>query len=85
MTESAVSEEEECKKKKRRQRQRRPRVALPPELQRFRKIPVPWAAEMKGISVDGFRRHYAHLIEQVSPRRQAVSLGRLLESENQAA
>jgi hypothetical protein len=67
-------------------RKRRPRVALPPELQRYRKIPVAWAAEIKGISVDGFRRYYAHLIEQVSPRRQAVTLGKLLdEPESDAA
>ena len=87
MYESAVSEEEERKKRaKRRQRQKRPRVALPPELERYRKIPVPWAAEIKGISVDGFRRYYAHLIEQVSPRRQAVTLGKLLaEADNEAA
>jgi hypothetical protein len=85
--ESAVSEEEERKKRaKRRQRQKRPRVALPPELERYRKIPVPWAAEIKGISVDGFRRYYAHLIEQVPPRRQAVTLGKLLaEADNEAA
>jgi hypothetical protein len=81
-----VVSEEEGRKKKGRQRQRRPRVALPPELERYRKIPVPWAAEIKGISVDGFRRYYSHLIEQVSPRRQAVTLGRLLaESGNEAA
>lgn len=67
------------KREKWRQRQKRPRVALPPELERYRKIPVPWAAEIKGISVDGFRRYYSHLIEQVSPRRQAVTLGRLLD------
>jgi hypothetical protein len=83
-----VSEEceERNKRDKRRQRQKRPRVALPPELERYRKIPVPWAAEIKGISVDGFKRHYAHLIEQVSPRRQAVTLGKLLdEPEGDAA
>ena len=77
MSEFAVSEEEERKKGKK--RQRRPRVVLPPELQRYRNIPVSWAAEIKGISVDGFRRYYPHLIEQVSPRRQAVTLGRLLD------
>ena len=87
MSEFAMSEEEERKKRaKRRQRQKRPRVALPPELERYRKIPIPWAAAIKGISVDGFRRYYPHLIERVSPRRQAVTLGRLLaESECEAA
>ena len=82
MSELAMSAAEERKKG----RKRRPRVALPPELQRYRKIPVAWAAEIKGISVDGFRRHYPHLIEQVSPRRQAVTLGKLLdEPESEAA
>jgi hypothetical protein len=77
VSELTASEEEERKSKKR--RQRRPRVVLPPELQRYRKIPVAWAAEIKGISVDGFRRYYAHLIEQVSPRRQAVTLGKVID------
>ena len=73
-------------RKKGTKRQERPRVALPPELQRYRKIPVRWAAELRGISVDGFRRYYGHLIEQVSPRRQAVTLGKLLdEPERDAA
>ena len=81
MAEFAVSEEGVRKKKK-----KKPRVVLPPELERYRKIPVPWAAALKGISTDGFRRYYPHLIEQVSPRRQAVSLGKLLaDSENEAA
>ena len=77
MSELAVSADEERRKSKK--RQRRPRVVLPPELQRYRKIPVSWAAEIKGISVDGFRRYYAHLIEQVSPRRQAVTLGKVID------
>ena len=72
-----VSAEEGRKKGKK--RQRRPRVVLPPELQRYRNISVPWAAEIKGISVDGFRRHYGHLIEQASPRRQTVNLGKLVD------
>jgi hypothetical protein len=77
---------EEGRKKKGKKRQKRPHVALPPELQRYRKIPITWAAAIKGISVDGFRRHYAHLIDQVSPRRQAVTLGKLLdEPESEAA
>jgi hypothetical protein len=73
-------------RKKGKKRQRRPRVVLPPELQRYRNIPVSWAAEIKGISVDGFRRYYAHLIKQASPRRQTVNLGELLdEPESEAA
>jgi hypothetical protein len=82
VSELAAPADAECKKS----RKRRPRVTLPPELQRYRKIPVAWAAEIKGISVDGFRRYYPHLIEQVSPRRQAVTLGKLLdEPESDAA
>jgi hypothetical protein len=74
------------KREEQRQRQRRPRVALPPELERYRKISVPYAAEIKDISVDTFRRRYPHLIEQVSPRRQAVSLSKLLaEPDGDAA
>jgi hypothetical protein len=51
------------------------RVTLAPELERRRLIPVPQAAELKNVSEDTFRRHYSHLIKQVSPRRQAVMLG----------
>ena len=68
-----------------RRRQRRPRIALPSELERYRNIPVSWAAEIKGISVDGFRRYYSHLIKQASPRRQTVNLGRLLDESEHAA
>jgi len=46
----------------------------PDWLERERRIPVSEAAHMKGISEDTFRRRYAHLIEQVSPRRQAVKI-----------
>ena len=38
------------------------------------RVSVPKAAAIKGISEDTFRRHYAHLIEQASPRRQVVKL-----------
>ena len=65
---------------------RRPHRALPPELERYRKISVPEAAAIRGVSPDSFRRHFRHLIEQVSPRRQAVTLGKLLdEPESEAA
>jgi hypothetical protein len=63
---------------KRKKRKKRPRPELPPELQRYRNISVSLAAELKDISVDTFRRHFAHLIEQQSPRRQTVSLAKLL-------
>jgi hypothetical protein len=46
-----------------------------------RHISVPEAANIKNISVDTFKRHYAHLIEQVSPRRQSVKLRKLLQED----
>jgi hypothetical protein len=64
---------------KKHKRRKRPRPELPPELQRYRKVSVPWAAEIKNLSVDTFRRHFGHLIEQASPRRQVVSLAKLLD------
>jgi hypothetical protein len=39
-----------------------------------RRVSVAEAARIKGISEDSFRRHYGHVIERVSPRRQAVRL-----------
>jgi hypothetical protein len=70
-----MSEEGQRRKK----RKKRPRPELPPELQRYRNISVSLAAEIKDVSVDTFRRHFSHLIEQVSPRRQVVSLAKLLD------
>jgi hypothetical protein len=40
-----------------------------------RKISVKRAAELNNVSEDSFRRHHAHLIKKVSPRRDAVELG----------
>jgi hypothetical protein len=37
------------------------------------------AARMKGISVDGFKRHYSHLIEQASPGRQVVKIKNIID------
>jgi hypothetical protein len=52
-----------------------PRSAESPNwLELERRIPVQEAAKLKGISEDTFRRRYPHLIEQVSPRRQAVKI-----------
>jgi len=34
---------------------------------------------MRGISEDVFRERYGHLIEQASPKRQVVQLGRVLD------
>jgi hypothetical protein len=82
----AVSVKKERKQKCKRRPPERPRVALPPELERFRKISVREAAVIRGVSIDSFRRHFTHLIEQVSPRRQAVAVGKLLaEPESEAA
>ena len=39
------------------------------------KIPVKKAAALNDMSEDSFRRHYAHLIKKISPRRDAVELG----------
>ena len=44
-------------------------------LERRRKIPVPEAAALNGISEDTFRRHYKHLIRKITPRRDGVELG----------
>jgi hypothetical protein len=44
-------------------------------------VTVPKAADIKGVSVDTFRRHYAHLIRQLSPRRQGVKLRALLTDD----
>jgi hypothetical protein len=40
-----------------------------------RKVSVKRAAELNDMSEDSFRRHHAHLIRKVSPRRDAVELG----------
>jgi hypothetical protein len=40
-----------------------------------RKISVKEAADLNNLSEDTFRRHYRHLIKDVSERRQAVELG----------
>ena len=37
------------------------------------------AARMKGISIDGFKRHYGHLIEQASPNRQVVKIKNVID------
>jgi hypothetical protein len=55
------------------------RIKLSLEMERRRMIPVPQAAEMKAISEDSFRRHFKHLIRQITPRRQGVMLGDLIE------
>jgi hypothetical protein len=49
-------------------------LKLAAELAPRRKISVREAAELNNVSEDTFRRRYAHLIKQISPRRQAVDL-----------
>jgi hypothetical protein len=46
-----------------------------------RHISVPEAAKFKNISPDTFRRHYAHLIRKISPRRNAVKVRDLLATD----
>ena len=55
------------------------RVSLSTELEKKRRISVRFAAELRGISEDVFRKQYGHLIEQASPKRQVVQLGKVLE------
>jgi hypothetical protein len=54
------------------------RVSLAPEVERLRIVSVRQAAELKGVSLDTFKRHYAHLIRKLSPRRNGVRLGDVL-------
>jgi hypothetical protein len=48
-------------------------------IERRRKIPVSQAADLANLSEDSFRRHYAHLIKKISPRRDVVELGDALD------
>jgi hypothetical protein len=50
-----------------------------------RHVSVPEAAALKGISPDTFKRHYSHLIEKTSPRRNTVKLRKLLEADERVA
>jgi hypothetical protein len=54
-------------------------LAQNPEIARKQKIKVAEAAALAGVSEDTFRRRYSHLIKQLSPRRQGVSLGDALD------
>lgn len=56
-------------------------IALPPDLERRRRISVRQAAELKGISEESFRRHFRNLIEQTTPGRQTVRLADVLEED----
>jgi hypothetical protein len=44
-------------------------------LERRRKIKVSDAAALNDLSEASFRRHYAHLIRKITPRRDVVELG----------
>ena len=61
------------------------RTQLPPDLELSRIIPVSQAAEFNGISEDTFKRHYPHLIRKLSPRRNGVRLGDVLDGEPESA
>jgi hypothetical protein len=50
-------------------------AGLPAELALRQKIKVKEAAELNSMSEDTFRRRHGNLIQQISPRRQAVELG----------
>jgi hypothetical protein len=52
-----------------------PKVELSREAERRKKIPVKQAAEIAGMAEPTFRRHYGHLIKQLSPGVQGVTLG----------
>jgi hypothetical protein len=56
------------------------RLELPADLERKRIVSVKQAAEFKNISVDTFKRHYSHLIKDLSPRRRGVVLGDVIDS-----
>ena len=56
----------------------RPELQLSPELEKKRFITVDEAAKLKSISRDTFKRHYSHLIHELSPRRRGVRLGDVL-------
>ena len=61
-------------------------VEIPPGepawLTRERRVPVSYAANLTGMSEDTFRRRHGGSIEQISERRQAVKLGRVLDINN---
>jgi hypothetical protein len=54
-------------------------VTLSPEMERRRLVTVAQAAVLKAISEEAFRNHFAHLIRQITPGRQGVRLGDVLE------
>jgi hypothetical protein len=61
-------------------------VEIPPGepewITRKRKVPVPYAANLAGMSEDTFRREHPELILQLSERRQGAELGKVLDLNN---
>jgi hypothetical protein len=47
---------------------------LPPELQPKRKLTLAQVAELTSLSEDTIRRRYSHLICELSPRRDGMSV-----------
>jgi hypothetical protein len=50
------------------------RFQLPTELQQERIVSMTEAAEISGLSIDSWKRHYRHLIIRLSARRLGVKL-----------
>ena len=61
------------------------RTQLTPDQELGRIVRVSQAADIKGISEDTFKRHYSHLIRKLSPRRNGVRLGDVLDAEPESA
>jgi hypothetical protein len=59
------------------------RLELPASLANLpqRRISVPEAAALKGISARTFKRHFSHLIQKTSPRRETVALGDVIGAD----
>jgi hypothetical protein len=54
----------------------------PEWLSRKRRVSIPYAAGLRGLSVDTFRRRHSNLIEKLSDRRDGVELGKVLDLNN---
>jgi hypothetical protein len=48
-------------------------------IERRRKISVAEAARLANLSEGSFRKHFAHLIRKIGPRRDVVELGHALD------
>lgn len=49
-------------------------LEISPDLQLERIVSLKEAVELSGISADTWRRHHAHLIRRLSPRRLGIKL-----------